>query len=123
MTAASFPTVGQAAFATVTSLAIATIGGTVAFTNATTMTQSVAWAIFATIAAGASIGSMTAYACPDSKDASSYFENFKDHASVAISGMFQYVSQTVFQTVIQEGARGLGTRVYAKVSGQDKNKR
>ena len=109
-------TVNQAAFFTVTALAIATGGSVFAAAAAAKTAATVATVAYSILAIGlgaVSIASITAWLDKDSTSAEDYFSNIGRHAAIAIPAAAQVVAQTLLQSLIQ----GLADLVRNAISG------
>lgn len=112
--------VNQAAFITVTGLALGTGAAIFAAATVTSVAATVAYVIFATLGAALSIASITAWAISQNKDgAEAYFERFKEHAAKTLPGMLQFVVQMCFQALISGIAEGIVNKIRRKISGPD----
>ncbi len=112
-------TVNQVAFATVTTLGVATIGAGVAAATAVTTIATVAYSALTAFGAAVSIASMTAWADERSVDARAYFQNFKQHTGYAIAGTVQFVAQSMMQAIVQGLVEGLSKAISRKIAGPD----
>lgn len=113
-------TVNQAAFCTITSLAVVT-GASVflAATTASTVAM-VAFAALGITGAGLSIGAITAWlAMKDGETAKDYFEKAKDHSAVSVAGMYQFVAQTLVQALVKGLGDGISAFFRRKIAGPD----
>lgn len=95
---------GQAAFFTAAVLAAATAGSVFAAAATASKAAQVAFGVLGITCGGASIASITAYFDPKAETASDYFASFRDHAGIAIAGMYQFASQVLIQTLIESAA-------------------
>lgn len=111
--------VNGAAFATTTALAAVTIASCFAAATAVTTVATVAYAILGITAGGASIASITAWLSDGNVSVSDYFSKFKEHAGVAIAGMYQLVAQTLVQALVAGLAEGISKAISRKISGPD----
>src|SRR3990167_3203590 len=90
-----------AACLTATALGVVTVGavmGAVATANTVAM---VVYAILATVGVGLSGASVTAAFSEKSRDASSYFTTFQEHAKLGVAATTQLVAQVSFQALLQ----------------------
>jgi len=117
MTTTPFITVGKTAFATSTVLAGATVACSVGAALVSQVALTVILAVGATIFAGMSIASITAYVDKSSTTPTKYLENVAKHSGYAIAGMLQFVTQTLFTSLIDGIGRGIGLRVQRKIAG------
>lgn len=109
--------VNQAAFCTVTSLAVATIGLSVYAATTASTAATVAAAALALVAGAFGIASMTAYADDSSLDAKSYFANVQNHAGRIVPVVFQFVAQTFLVSLVEGIGKGISTLFYRKITG------
>lgn len=117
MTTTPFITVNKTAFATSTLLAAGTVACTVGAALVSQVALSVILVIGATIFAGASIASITAFLDASSTTPRKYFENLGKHSGYAIAVMIQFVAQTLFTSMIEGIGRGLGLKFQRKIFG------
>jgi len=89
-----------------------------AATTATTV-ATVAYAILATAGSALSIASMTAWADRSSDSPHKYYSNLVGHAGIALAGMSQFITQTLFTALINGLANGISKAVTRKISGED----
>ena len=121
---ASFPTVNQAAFLTITALGVVTIGSAVAAATVATTVATVAYAALAVTSGAVSIASITAWVkiraeAEEEQTASNYLAKVKDHSMAAIPAMYQFVAQTLVQALVQGLADGIAKGVSRKIAGED----
>lgn len=113
-------TKNQAAFATVSITAIATIGAVAGAVTATTLATKVAYIGLSVLLGTTNLAAITSYfAVDDFKDASAYFDKFKDHLQTGIPAVLSAVSQTLLQAVIQGIAEGIRDAIRRAISGPD----
>ena len=111
------------AFGTVVGLGCATVGGifkcAAAIKTAATI-AAVGYGFFATVAAGVSVASVTAYlkTKAENGDVKDYLSNVGDHSKVAVAGMVQFVSQTLFQALVEGVGKGIRDLISDKISGR-----
>jgi hypothetical protein len=104
---------------TVTALGVGTVCAVGATTAAATTASAVAFGALAVIAGAMSISSMTAWADPKSKNASTYFQNLGNHSLYVVPGAVQFTAQTLGQAAIQGVARGVANNLSRRIGGAD----
>jgi hypothetical protein len=114
-----FPTVNQAAFVTVSVLAVGTAASVFAAATAVATVATVAYSILAVTAGAVSIASISAWLDPTSTTIHAYFSNCSKHAGYAVAGAYQFVAQTLVQALIKGLADGVSTAIRRKISGDD----
>jgi hypothetical protein len=102
-------TLNQAAFCTVTILAVATGGAVIGAATTAATAAVVAYSILAVCLGGVSIASVTAWVATNDSttDPKIYFSTMKSHTGVALAGMFQFVAQTLVMALVQGLANGI----------------
>lgn len=111
--------VNYAAFATVTTLAVATgISVIAAATTASTVAM-VAHTIFSILGASATGAGVSAWLHKDSTNVSKYFDTFKSHLGYAVAGSFTFVSQVLVQALVQGVVDGITKAISRKIAGPD----
>ena len=96
----------------------------VAAAKTTITAAAVGYGVLATMSAGASIGSVTAYFETKSQDGSvsDYFSKMVTHSTVGVAAMVQVVSKTVFQAALDGIGKGVKDLISDKISGRDPKK-
>lgn len=109
----------QAAFATVTLLAVATGGSVFAAMATASKAAMFACGVLGTASAGASIGAITAWFDQSSTTAREYFSSLPTHTGIAMGTMAQFVAQTLFQAAVQGVAQGISAYFRRAIGGPD----
>ncbi len=110
--------VNQAAFCTVTALAVVTAASIGAAVTTASTVAAVAYGVLGIGSGAVSIASITAWLDPNSTSVANYFSNLKSHAGYAIAGTFQVVAQTFVQALVQGAANGITKRVGDAIGGR-----
>ena len=66
------------------------------------------------------MGSITAWLDPTSTTVGNYFANVRSQGAIAIAGMYQFVTQTMFHAVVDGLREGITGLVSAAISGSRK---
>ena len=127
-TNASFPTVNQVAFVTVTALGVATAASAIAAATVASTVATVALATLAVTTGAVSIATITAWVAvkgdaDEEQTASNYFGTVKNHCAVALPAMYQFVAHTMLQALVQGLADGVRNAISRKIGGEDQTVR
>lgn len=112
----------QAAFVTISVLAVATAGSVLAASEAIATAAKVSaltYSILSVTLAGTSIASVTAFLDASASTTREYFAKMSEHAGYAIAGLYQTTSQVFVQSLIKGIADGIGTNVRRAIAGED----
>jgi hypothetical protein len=110
----------QAAFATVSLTAAATIGCALQAAVATTVVAKVAYIGLSILCGTANIASLTSYAATkDSDTAGDYLETMKDHLAKGVPAVISVVAQALMQALIQGLVEGVRDAIRRAISGPD----
>lgn len=111
--------VNTTAFLGTTGLALATAGSVIVAAKTASTVAAVAYGAFAVLGAALSISLVTAWLDPKSNSVGALFDNWTQHAQVAIGGMFQLVAQTFTLALVEGAAKGIGRAIARKIGGDD----
>lgn len=111
--------INATAGATVTALAIGTIGACILAASVASTVATIAYAILAVGLGAVSIAAITAWIDKDSKDAETYFNKLGEHVAYAVPAFFQFFAQTLIMSVIQGISEGISKAITRKISGPD----
>lgn len=109
-----------AAFGTITTTGALTIGSVLAASAATASTAMTVGAAAVAVTAGSvGLASVTAWADPESKDATTYFQKVGTHSAHILPGFIQFIAQSLIQGFMQGLTGGVATNVHRKIAGPD----